>query len=229
VSNDVANPRTDEAPLLRRRRDMDIEARRHLTVLDAVADNERITQRGLSAKLGIALGLTNIYLKRMIRKGYIKCVNVQSNRLLYLITPQGIAEKTRLTYEFMDYSLHLYRDVRMHLSEVLRPLAAHGHRRIAVCGTGEAAELAYLCLKEQGIEPVAILDDDGGSFLGMAVRPLHAHHEIEFDRVIVATLDTPQRRVKQLIAAGVPREKLLTLQAVGDERVRPAPVGGARP
>ena len=82
---------------------MDIEARRDLTVLDAITDNQRITQRRLAAKLGVALGLTNVYLKRLIHKGYIKCVNIQSNRLLYLITPQGIAEKTRLTYQFMDY------------------------------------------------------------------------------------------------------------------------------
>src|SRR5947207_5498946 len=126
--------------------DMDIASRRDLTVLDAIAENRHITQRSLAAKLGVALGLTNIYLKRLIRKGYIKCVNVQSNRLLYLITPQGIAEKTRLTYEFMDYSLHLYREVRQHLTHVLRPCRHEGRSRIAVFGTGEAAELAYLSL-----------------------------------------------------------------------------------
>src|ERR1700687_3005410 len=112
------------------RMDMDVEARRELTVLEAVAGDQHITQRNLAVRLGIALGLTNIYLKRLIRKGYIKCINVQSNRLLYLITPQGIAEKTRLTYEFMEYSLHLYRDVRRHLSEVLKP-CQEGNQRIA--------------------------------------------------------------------------------------------------
>src|SRR6266536_1570953 len=126
--------------------DMNVEARRELTVLEAVAGNQHITQRNLAGKLGVALGLTNIYLKRLIRKGYIKCVNVQSNRLLYLITPQGIAEKSRLTYEFMDYSLHLHREARQHLSEVLRPCRDAGARRIAVYGIGEAAELAYLSL-----------------------------------------------------------------------------------
>src|SRR5262249_51175482 len=80
--------------------DMDIEAQRQLQLLEAVQEDSRVTQRGLATKLGIALGLTNIYLKRLVRKGYIKCVNVQSNRLTYLITPRGIAEKARLTYEF---------------------------------------------------------------------------------------------------------------------------------
>ena len=87
---------------------MDIEAHRDLKLLEAVEQDSRVTQRSLASKLGIALGLTNIYLRRLVRKGYIKCVNVQSNRITYLITPRGIAEKARLTYEFMDYSLHLY-------------------------------------------------------------------------------------------------------------------------
>src|SRR5712691_4916690 len=163
---------------------LDVESRREFTVLEAVAHNQHITQRSLAAKLGIALGLTNIYLKRLIRKGYIKCINVQSNRLLYLITPQGIAEKSRLTYEFMDYSLHLYREVRQHLSEVLRPCRDNGAERIAVYGTGEAAELAYLSLKEQGLEPVAIFAaEGGGSFLGMPIRSLSECADVAFDRV----------------------------------------------
>src|SRR5258706_13719142 len=140
---------------------MDIEARRHLRLLEAVEEDSRVTQRGLAVKLGIALGLTNIYLKRLVRKGYIKCVNVQSNRLSYLITPRGIAEKARLTYEFIDYSLHLYSEVRQHLREVLQECAA-ADRRVAIYGPGAAAELAYLSLKECGLEPVAIFDTDGG-------------------------------------------------------------------
>ena len=153
--------------------DMEVADRRVLRVLEAIEGDGRITQRGLSTKLGIALGLTNIYLKRLAHKGHIKCVNVQANRLRYLLTPQGIREKTRLTYEFMDYSLSLYRKVRFHLREVLQPLSAAGMQRIAIFGTGVAAELAYLSLKEQGLEPAMILDDRGGTeFLGMQVQRL---------------------------------------------------------
>lgn len=192
---------------------MDVEARRELTVLDAVSRDQHITQRYLAAHLGIALGLTNIYLKRLIRKGYIKCVNVQANRLLYLITPQGIAEKSRLTYEFMDYSLHLYREVRQHLTEVLRPCRDGGAERIAVYGTGEAAELAYLSLKEQGLEPVAIFAAQaGGTFLGIPIRGLDECAHIPFDRLIVATLDKPDALLEQLLQAGVPSDKLLMLK-----------------
>src|SRR3982074_1178914 len=168
---------------------MDIEAHRDLKLLEAVEQDSRVTQRSLATKLGIALGLTNIYLKRLVRKGYIKCVNVQSNRISYLITPRGIAEKARLTYEFMDYSLHLYGEVRQHLRAVIRECAAAG-RRVAIFGRGEAAELSYLALKESGLDPVAIFDGDGGQeFLGMPVLPISRHLEVPYDLMIVATLD----------------------------------------
>ena len=191
---------------------MDAEAHRDLRVLEAVQQDSRLTQRGLASKLGIALGLANIYLKRMVHKGYIKCVNVQPNRISYLITPRGIAEKARLTYEFMDYSLHLYGEVRQHLRAALRECAAAG-KRVAIYGSGEAAELAYLSLKESGLDPVAIFDTDGGrEFLGIPVTPLAEHASIEFDLVIVASLDRSGQPLQALLDVGIPMEKLFPLR-----------------
>ena len=201
---------------------MDIEAHRDLKLLEAVDADSRVTQRGLSTQLGIALGLTNIYLKRLVRKGYIKCVNVQSNRITYLLTPRGIAEKLRLTYEFMDYSLHLYGEVRQHLRSVIRDCAA-ADRRVAIFGRGEAAELSYLTLKEFGLDPLAIFDPEGGGeFLGMPVLPISRHEEVPFDLMIVATLESSGQPVARLIRDGVPREKLLPLRQEAAPRRRAA-------
>jgi DNA-binding Lrp family transcriptional regulator len=203
---------------------MDVEEHRDLRVLEAVQQDSRLTQRGLASKLGIALGLANIYLKRMVHKGYIKCVNVQPNRISYLITPRGIAEKARLTYEFMDYSLHLYGEVRQHLRAALRECAAAG-KRVAIYGSGEAAELAYLSLKESGLEPVAVFDSDGGGeFLGMPVRPLAEHAQFEYDLIIVATLDPASTKLTELLNAGVPESKLYPLrrQEVPAKKAKPA-------
>jgi ribosomal protein S25 len=191
---------------------MDVESHRDLRLLEAVHEDSRVTQRGLAGKLGIALGLANIYLKRMIHKGYIKVVNVQPNRISYLITPRGIAEKARLTYEFMDYSLHLYGEVRQHLREAMQDCAAAG-KRVAIFGSGEAAELAYLSLKESGMEPVAIFDQEGGRvFLGMPVLPISEHAAIEYDLMIVATLDRSSQPAADLQKVGVPQDKLFPLR-----------------
>jgi DNA-binding Lrp family transcriptional regulator len=191
---------------------MDLEQHRDLKLLEAVQQDANVTQRTLASQLGIALGLANIYLRRLVRKGYIKATNIQPNRLSYLITPSGIAEKARLTYEFMDYSLHLYKEVRQHLREVLQECAAAG-RRVAIYGRGEAAELAYLSLKESGLEPVAIFDAEGGqSFLGMPVRPIAEQDQIQYDLMIVASLDKAGTDVADLLRDGVPRRKLFPLR-----------------
>ena len=204
---------------------MDLEAHRDLKLLEAVHEDAHVTQRGLASKLGIALGLANIYLRRLMHKGYIKVANVQSNRLSYLITPRGIAEKARLTYEFMDYSLHLYKEVRQHLRETLQECAAAGSA-VAIYGRGEAAELAYLSLKESGLDPVAIFDAEGGhDFLGMPVRPIAEHASVEFDLIIVASLDKGGPHETNLLREGVPREKLFPLRRDPQTRRKtPSPV-----
>jgi DNA-binding Lrp family transcriptional regulator len=191
---------------------MDLEQHRDLKLLEAVQQDAHVTQRSLASQLGIALGLANIYLRRLVRKGYIKATNIQPNRLSYLITPSGIAEKARLTYEFMDYSLHLYKEVRQHLREVLQECAASG-RAVAIYGRGEAAELAYLSLKESGLEPVAIFDAQSGpEFLGMPVRPVAEHDQVPYDLMIVASLDKDGQQVTDLLRCGVSRHKLFPLR-----------------
>lgn len=190
---------------------MDIEAHRDLQLLEAVEQNARVTQRSLAHHVGMALGLTNIYIKRLVRKGYIKCVNVQSNRIAYLITPRGVAEKARLTYEFMQYSLHLYRDVRRHLHRVLTERTTHG-RKLAIYGRGEAAELAYVSLRELGLEPVAVFDEEVGVFLGMPVHDIRDHRLVTFDLLIVGALESTGDFASRLIAAGIPEERLIMLR-----------------
>jgi DNA-binding Lrp family transcriptional regulator len=191
---------------------MDLEAHRDLKLLEAVEQDAHVTQRNLANRLGIALGLANIYVKRLMRKGYIKCVNVQPNRISYLITPRGIAEKARLTYEFMDYSLHLYKEVRQHLREVLQE-CAEAERKVAIFGRGEAAELAYLSLKESGLDPVAVFDIDGGdTFLGIPVFALADHRNVNYDLMIVASLEKPPAHLATLVREGVPAGKLFPLR-----------------
>jgi DNA-binding MarR family transcriptional regulator len=191
---------------------------RDLEILTAVDEGGSLTQRALAQRLGVALGLTNLYLKRLSRKGYLKIVEfprkpATRKRLRYLLTPKGIAEKTRLTYEHMSYALNLYRRTRETLRQTLADLAPAGAKRIALYGTGDAAELAYLTLKEFGLEPVAVFARDaGGEFLGYRVRPAGELADEEIDRVIVATFERPEPIVAELQVLGIADAKLLTLR-----------------
>ncbi len=192
---------------------------RDLRLLTAIEEGTPLTQRALAARLGVALGLANLCLKRLARKGYIKVVHFNERpaarkRLRYLLTPKGLAEKSRLTYEHMIYSLHLYRRTRQTLRESLGRMAADGRKRIVFYGAGEAAELAYLTLRELGLEPVAVFGPEGGSFLGFPVRPVAELTGEEFDAVVVATFDRPEPALEMLTARAVPRARCVTLREV---------------
>jgi len=192
---------------------MDVESRRDLQLLEALEQQASITQRTLSSRLGIALGLTNLYLKRLIRKGYVKCVTVSPNRLVYSLTPRGVARKARLTYEFMKYSLDFYRDARRHLRQSLA-VAVAARKRVAIYGTGDAAELVFLLLRDMGLDLVAVFGpDQGGSpFLGFPVQAIADHVNVPYDVLIVAVLERPSGTAKLLRQNGVPADKLLMLQ-----------------
>ena len=193
---------------------MEREAQRDFEILTELARGEPTTQRGLARKLGIALGLANLYLKRLARKGYIKVTTIPPNRIRYLLTPTGLAEKTHLTYEYMEYSLQLYGQTRRLLREALLPLARQGKRRVAIYGMTEAAELAFLTLREIGLEVTAVIGEDGDrrTFLGIPVRPLSAIAPDGLDLVIVASFAAADEAVTAVTACGIPRDKILTLR-----------------
>lgn len=192
---------------------MDSESRRELEILSTIAEGRPVTQRALAERLGIALGLANLYLKRLVRKGYIKITTIPPNRMKYLVTPRGFAQKTRLTYQYMRYSLQLYAQARQNLREALTPLAREAAKRIALYGTGEAAELAYLTLKELGIEPIAILDGPaGGTFLGLPVHDVREVQDGDYEYIVVATLDPPEEILAELNRLGISRACLIPLR-----------------
>jgi DNA-binding MarR family transcriptional regulator len=191
---------------------MDVESRRDLQLLEALEQEATITQRTLASRLGMALGLTNLYLKRLIRKGYVKCVTVSPNRLVYSLTPRGVARKARLTYEFMKYSLDFYRDARQHLRRSLSVAVAR-QKTVAIFGTGDAAELVFLLVRDMGLELTAVFAPDGnGRFLGLPVLPIAEQGTVDYDVLIVAVLERPAGTARLLRQSGVPEGKILMLQ-----------------
>jgi DNA-binding MarR family transcriptional regulator len=191
---------------------MELESRRDLQLLEALEQESTITQRTLASRLGMALGLTNLYLKRLIRKGYVKCVTVSPNRLVYALTPKGVARKGRLTYEFMKYSLDFYRDARQHLRRSLTQAVAQ-RQRVAIYGTGDAAELVYLLVRDMGLELVAVFNTEPAEhFLGVPVLPIVEHATVSYDVLVVAVLERPAGTAKLLRQCGVADEKVLMLR-----------------
>jgi DNA-binding MarR family transcriptional regulator len=192
---------------------MEPQEQRVLQLLTEVEKNEAVTQRMLSKNLGVALGLTNLYLKRMARKGYIKIRTIPRNRIKYLLTPRGVIQKSKLTYQYMQYSLSYYREVRGLLQDVLSRLSTSGSKQVVIYGTGELAEMAFLCLLETDLKLVAFVDGiRRDKFLSCSLRPTESLPELEFDAVLIATLDGLAEIQAKMICLGIPKEKIVTLR-----------------
>ncbi len=140
-----------------------------------------VTQRSLSSQLGIALGLTNLLMHRLVRKGWVRMKQVSPRRIRYLITPAGMLAKARLTREYLLSSLAFYREcrerLRERLSEASAELAARGAdsdgcHDIVFYGAGEVAEVAYVCLHETELTLLGLVDAAGSKpFLHLPVHP----------------------------------------------------------
>src|SRR5215470_11910471 len=120
------------------------KARIMLGLLESVERDGGQSQRRLASELGIALGLVNAYLKRCIKKGLVKVSEAPARRYAYYLTPQGFAEKSRLTVDYMSYSFSLFRRARSDYAQVLGVARARGWTRILLAGVSDLAEIAAI-------------------------------------------------------------------------------------
>ncbi|GAB4504852.1 MAG: hypothetical protein Fur0043_18470 [Anaerolineales bacterium] len=127
---------------------------RELTLLEQIESNPDVTQASLATQLGVAVGTVNWHLKRLISKGYVKVKRAERKKLRYIITPEGLALRARLTVDYIERSFDLYRKtrerVRAHLDEVKNA----GYTRVRLVGDGDVADICRLSCLEQGIEIV---------------------------------------------------------------------------
>jgi len=129
-----------------------------LEILDAIDHREDVSQRHLARQLGVALGLANSYLKRCIRKGYVKVSQAPANRYLYYLTPKGFAEKSRLTAQYLNYSLSFYRKAGESVLRCYDECARQNWHRLLLCGVSDLAEIAALRALEREIAIIGFLD-----------------------------------------------------------------------
>lgn len=191
---------------------MNLQGQRDLIILSELERDGAVTQRSLATKLGIALGLTNLYLKRLARKGYVKITTIPSHRIRYLLTPQGFAEKSRLTYHYMQYSLSHYREMRARLRELLSQFTDGAGGRVVIFGTNEMAELAYLSLREKDLVLVGfIADGQAKTFLAYPVSGPEALAHWDFDAVLLTDLDRLSEQREVLRQCQVPDGKVLAV------------------
>ena len=182
---------------------MDNQDIRTLRILEEIESHQSVSQRDLARTLNLSLGLVNSFVKRMARKGYFKITTIPKNRARYVLTPKGAAEKTRLTYEFIQYSFQFYKTARGKMQVLLEALSEEKVRRVVFYGASDLAEIAYISLQETPIELVAVVDDFkvGDQFLGRPIVDPSRLATISYDRIIVTAIKARDAILKRIASS----------------------------
>ena len=186
---------------------------KELRLLTEVEDAPDITQRELSLKLGIALGLTNTLVRNLTQKGYLRIAQASWKRRLYTLTPEGFSHKVRLIRGYITRFVDDYQNVRQTLRDQLHPFELHAESRLAIYGTGEFAELVYIGLREIGIEEIDVFDSsetNTSKFLGIPVQEITRISSEQYDWVLVANLAGQESIRSRLQELGIEKDKLIT-------------------
>ena len=192
-----------------------LDSSRSLQLLSEISGEEPLSQRELSRRLGIAVGLVNSYLKNLVSKGFVRVKNFPSNRYAYLLTPQGIAEKSRLAYQHLSYFTSLYTVARQDYLELFRRLEQSGVREVVFCGVDEVAEVAYLSLQETLLKLVAVMDDErrGDQFFGLPVVALAEKVGEMRAPIVISSLKRRDDLAKVLHGMGVASDRIFVAGA----------------
>jgi DNA-binding MarR family transcriptional regulator len=195
----------------------EVDPHRMLRILEELAGNDSLTQRDLSSRLGMALGLANSYLKNLAAKGFITIKSIPPRRYAYFLTPKGFTEKTRLTYHLLQDYTRIYREARRNLKMLFSDLRAQGIRRVVFAGADEVAEIAYITLQETDIELAGVVDDElaGATFFGIDVLGIDAAEAMTCDCVVITSYLKRNSIYGKLLAA-VPAERIKSIFAVRD-------------
>ena len=129
---------------------------RELILLEQIAEDPDINQATLAEMLDVAVGTVNWHIKRLVSKGYVKAKRAQRKKLRYIITPEGIALRARLTLQYIENQMRLYRETRQLVKELLGDIRAAGFKQVKIEGDSEIADVCRLTCLEQGVDVVDI-------------------------------------------------------------------------
>jgi len=187
----------------------DSDAFRALLLLSELEKGEPISQREIASRLGIALGLVNSYLKALVNRGYVQVKACPRKRYAYLLTPKGFAEKSHLAYRHLSNFHRLYRITRQDSLTLFRSLRQQGVERVAFCGLDDLTEIAYLSLREAGLELAAVMDDqEGSSFIGIPVVSLEEGVGADSGPIVITSLPRASQLKAALQELGVAEQEI---------------------
>ena len=165
---------------------------RDLRFLEELERNPVISQRELSHKFGIALGVTNACLKRMARKGWIRIRDLNPRKIGYFLTPKGMIEKGRLTLNLVSFRIQHYAELKKIIATRLLEMQKRGLKRLVFYGISDEMEVAYITLQGVNLKLVGIVEDDEKFkpqiIFGYEVEPVSRIQELKPDCILITSL-----------------------------------------
>lgn len=177
-----------------------------LKLLAHVEATPELNNRQAARILGVSIRLAHVVLKRLVERGHLHVTKYHARRWDYFLTPQGVAEKTRLTVHFVEFSMAFYREARKASANLCRTLAERGQRRVSLLGAGDLAEITYLGVQEWGLSVAAVYGQAPPvAFMQWPVQPLAALAGDGSDAILVCLYDPAQPMAPGYLPAGVAR------------------------
>lgn len=165
---------------------------KELSLLQELEKNPIVSQRELSNKFGIALGVTNACLKRMVRRGWIRITSLNHHKIGYFLTPKGFAEKAKLTLHLISWTVQHYSTLKDIIGVKLLEMQNKGVERIVFYGVSDEMEIAYITLQGLNLKLVGIVEDDEifnpRMIFGCKLEPVSRVNELRPDAVLITSL-----------------------------------------
>ena len=178
------------------------EGLRDLRLLEELERNPIISQRELSHKFGIALGVTNACIKRMVRKGWVRIRGFNHRRIGYYLTPKGFVEKSRLTFHLVSGIVQHYSELKQVIGERLLEMQHDGMKRIVFYGVSDEMEVAYITLQGVNLKLVGIVEDDEKMkpriIFGYEIEPVSRVQELKPDCILITSLSENEKKKETL-------------------------------
>jgi DNA-binding MarR family transcriptional regulator len=175
---------------------------RDLRLLEELERNPIVSQRELSHRFGIALGVTNACLRRMARKGWIRVRDLNPRKIGYYLTPKGMLEKTRLTIHLISFRVQHYAELKKVIASKLLEMQHDSRQRIVFYGVSDEMEVAYITLQGVNLKLVGIVEDDEKFtpqfIFGYELESVSRINELKPDCILITSLEENEKKRARL-------------------------------
>lgn len=121
---------------------------KELKIIEEIAKNKTVTQRELSRKAGISVGMVNMSLKKLAKRGYVKIKGMNKRSLEYVLTPKGFSEKAKKSYRYFRGTLASLREMKEKIQTLILEEYSKGRKNFVILGDGELADIVEISFKD---------------------------------------------------------------------------------